>query len=88
MNFLDHHSPLLLLGLAVFPRISLLLGGFASGGILWWLGLVFTPHLLVAILSLSYWDTNPVLVVIAWLCAIGGTGGEGTYVSRHRGNTR
>lgn len=81
MNFFDNHGILVLFGLAIFPRLTLLLASFSTGGIFWWLGWLFTPHLLVAILSLPYWNSNPVLVIIAWLCAIAGTGGEGSYVN-------
>ena len=76
MNFFDNYGVLTLLGLAIFPRITLLVASFATGGFFWWLGWLLTPHLLVAILGLSYWDTNPVLVVISWLLAFGGTGAE------------
>ena len=44
---------------------------------MWWLGWLFAPHLLVAFLSLAYWHTNPILVITAWIIALGGTGGEG-----------
>lgn len=81
MNFFENHGVIVLLGLAVFPRITLLVASFATGGFLWWLGWLLTPHLLVAILSLPYWDTNPVLVVISWLLALGGTEAEHQAVS-------
>ncbi len=73
-----HPSGLLLLvGLAVFPRITMLFIG-GPFGLLHWLGWFFAPHLLVAILATAnYWDTNPVLCVIAWFFAFAGTGGEG-----------
>lgn len=75
MSFWEHHGWLALFGLAVFPRITLFLA-FPWGGWLWWTGWVMCPHVLVAILSLDYWNTDPVLVVIAWLFAIFGTLGE------------
>ena len=86
MDFFDTHGVAVLLGLAIFPRITLLLASFATGGFFWWIGWFITPHLLVAILSLSYWDTNPVLVVIAWFMAICGTGAEGGYTSSRNRN--
>lgn len=82
MNYWDHHGVLFLFALAIFPRLTLLLSSIASGGALWWLGWVFAPHLLVAILAIPYWDQNPVLVVIAWLCAFGGSGGESASAAR------
>jgi hypothetical protein len=47
-----------------------------SGGILWWLGWAFVPHLLVAVLAIPYFYTNPILVIIAWIIAISGTAVE------------
>lgn len=76
MNFFEQHGVITLICLAMFPRLTLLFASFASGGLLWWLGWVFCPHLLVAFLSLPYWHSNPVLVVIAWICALGGTSKE------------
>ncbi|MDP1590220.1 MAG: hypothetical protein Q8M07_20875 [Prosthecobacter sp.] len=84
MNYFDRHGILLLFGLAIFPRLTLLFVSFATGGFFWWLGWLLTPHLLVAILSLPYWHSNPFLVVMAWFCAIAGTGGEGSYASSRR----
>ncbi len=86
--FATHTHPILLLiGLAVFPRITTAImfvwGGLVSGGILWWLGWIFTPHLLVAFLSLPYWHSDPLLVIVAWIFALGGTGGEAA-TARHR----
>ena len=88
MDFFDNHSTLVLVGLALFPRLTLIFASFATGGVLWWLGWLFTPHLLVAILSLPYWDTDPVLVVMAWILALGGTSGEASTVSKHHGHSR
>jgi hypothetical protein len=82
MNFFDHHGIIVLLGLALFPRITLLVASFATGGFFWWVGYIFTPHILVAILSLKYWHTNPVLVIVACLWSLVGTGGEGECVNR------
>jgi hypothetical protein len=85
MNFFDQHGVITLICLAIFPRLTLLIATFATGGALWWFGWIFTPHLLVAILSLQYWNTNPVLVIVAWLMAVGGTGAETkTVTSRKR----
>lgn len=75
--FHAHSFPiLLLLGLAIFPRITLLFVG-GPFAVLHWLGWVFAPHLLVAILATTrYWDTDPFLCVVAWFIAFAGTGGE------------
>lgn len=76
MNFFDQHGVIALISLAVFPRLTLLFGAFVTGGFVWWVGWFFTPHLLVAILAIPYWDQNPFLVIVAWLVAFGGTGAE------------
>lgn len=76
---------LLLILLAIFPRITLLcamvFGNLVSGGILWWLGWFIWPNLLIAILAIPYWDSNPVLVIIAWVFAFAGGGSEGRTVN-------
>lgn len=88
MSFWDVHTWdwLVLAGLALFPRITLLFIGGPFGW-LHWLGWAIAPHLLVAILATTkYWDTDPVLCVIAWFIAFAGTGGEGKIV--HVGTRR
>lgn len=85
MNFFDQHSVFVLVCLAVFPRLTLLIASFASGGLLWWLGWIFAPHFLVAFLSLPYWKTNPVLVIAAWVLALGGTSTEAKAAGRVAG---
>ena len=60
-----------------FPRLTLLFSSVATGGILWWLGWIFAPRLLVAILATqSYWEANTFLVVLTWLWALSGEGAE------------
>lgn len=81
-DFFQHHNVITLIGLAIFPRITLLIASFATGGLLWWLGWIFAPHLLVAFLSIPYWHSNPGLVVFAWLFALAGTTGEQKAVSK------
>ena len=76
MDFFTNHGVATLIFLAIFPRLTLLIASFATGGLLWWLGWIFAPHLLVAFLAIPYLDSNPVLVIVAWLIALGGTNGE------------
>lgn len=83
-DFFQHHGIICLICLALFPRLTLLFGAFVTGGVMWWLGWIFAPHLLVAFLSLQYWSTNPVLVIIAWMMALGGTSAETKTVTRKR----
>ncbi len=82
VSFWDAHTYdwLILVGLALFPRITLLFVG-GPAGLLQWVGWFICPHLLVAILATTrYWDTDPVLCVIAWFFAFAGTGGESKAV--------
>ena len=71
-----------LFALAIFPRLSLLFSSIASGGVLWCLGWFFTPHLLIAVLAVPYFDENPILCVIAWMIAFAGTLSEGKAASK------
>ena len=82
-NFWEHHGILFLIFLALFPRLTLLLSNVASGGLIWWLGWLITPRLLVATLATySYWQQNPILVVLSWAVAIGGESSEKYIVIR------
>lgn len=82
-GFWDAHGLLFLFGCAVFPRITTLFFSATSFGLWHILGWIFAPHLLVAILATTYyWDTNPVLVIIAWFFAFGGTAGEAKVSTR------
>jgi hypothetical protein len=76
------HGIWFLIGLAIIPRITLLLFAATPFGWLAWLGWLFVPHFLVAILSLPFWDTHPILVIIAWIMAFVGTASEGGSARR------
>lgn len=81
-GFWQHHGLLFLVGITLFPRLTMLVAVPGPFSLLAWLGWAFAPHFLVAFLATSlYWQTNPVLCVIAWAVAFGGTGGEG-YTTR------
>ncbi len=82
-NYWDHHGLFFLIFITLFPRLTLLFSSVASGGVFWWLGWIFAPRLLVAILAtLSYWHENKFLVVISWLVCIGGESTEKTVIQR------
>jgi hypothetical protein len=90
IGFFEAHTLawLWLLGLAIFPRITLLFIG-GPFGFLHWLGWLFAPHLLVALMGTArYWDTNPWLCVIAWVVALVGSSGEGGAVANVAGTAR
>lgn len=73
VNFWEKHNIFFLFFISIFPRLTLLFSSVATGGILWWLGFFFCPRILVATLAtVAYFHTNPFLVVMSWLIAIGG----------------
>lgn len=73
MNFWEAHGILFIFFMFFFPRLTLLFSSVATGGVLWWLGWLVAPRLLVAILATTaYWGTNPVLVTLTWFWALGG----------------
>ena len=83
MDYWQEHGWLFLLGCACFPRITTLFFSSVSFGFWHILGWLFAPHLLVAIIATTeYWDTNPLLVIIFWAFAFGGTGGEAKAAKR------
>jgi hypothetical protein len=85
VNYWDRHGVFLLIFLAIFPRLTLLFSSIAFGGFLWWIGFLFVPRILVASLAtVAYFHTNPVLVVMSWLIAIGGEVFEKWGVGRGR----
>jgi hypothetical protein len=73
INFFQKHGVFFLVFITVFPRLTLLFSSVATGGVLWWLGFIFCPRILVASLAtVAYFHTNPILVVISWVVALGG----------------
>lgn len=82
-NYWNHHGVLLLVFLSFFPRLALLFSSIPFGGLFWWLGFIFAPHYLVAVLAtLNYWHQNPILVSISWLVALGGESTEKYFIKR------
>ncbi|MCP4912387.1 MAG: hypothetical protein GY909_04655 [Oligoflexia bacterium] len=76
-DYWKEHGVLLLIGLTIFPRLTLLFSSIASGGFLWWVAWFFAPRILVAVLAtISYWHNHPILVLFSWLVALGGESGE------------
>jgi len=83
-DYWTRHGSLLLVFLALFPRLTLLLSSIPSGEWLWWLEWIFAPRFLIAVLAtIQYWQTNKILVLCAWLIAWGGESGE-KYALQHR----
>ncbi len=84
-DYWEVHGIFFLIFISIFPRLTLLFSSVAFGGVFWWLGFFFAPRLLVAILAtVSYWNTNKILVIISWLLAIGGESSEKLFIIRNR----
>ena len=82
-NFWDHHGFFFLIFITVFPRLTLLFSSVSTGGLLWWLGFIIAPRILVAVLAtISYLDSNPILVFISWVIALSGETTEKYNVRR------
>lgn len=83
VDYWNIHGVFFLIFISLFPRLTLLFSSVAFGGFFWWLGFFFAPRLLVAILAtVAYWNTNKILVIAAWLIAIGGESSEKYYIHR------
>jgi hypothetical protein len=88
-NFWDHHGLVFLIFISLFPRLTLILSSVPFGGLVWWLGWLFIPRILVAgLATIFYWNQNPFLVVCAWLIALSGESGEKYYVRQYSVRTR
>jgi hypothetical protein len=73
INFWQKHGVFFLFFITLFPRLTLLFSSVAFGGFFWWLGFFFLPRILIASLAtVAYFKTNPLLVTISWLIALGG----------------
>jgi hypothetical protein len=72
-NFWDNHTVLFILGMFIFPRLTMLFATTFGGGILYWFGWFFAPRLTVAVIAtILYREQNPVLVVLSWIWALSG----------------
>jgi hypothetical protein len=82
LDFWQVHGWLFLIAATFIPRLTMLFAVSVPFGLLHWLGWAFAPHLTVAILATTYfWDTNPLLCIVAWFIALGGSFGEGKAAS-------
>ena len=89
INFWNNHNVFFLFFIAIFPRLTLLFSSVATGGFIWWLGFFFCPRILVASLAtVAYFHTNPILVSISWMIALGGEFFEKRGIGRSRFHVR
>ena len=85
VDFFQKHGFFFLIFITFFPRLTLVFSSIATGGFLWWLSFIFCPRILVATLAtVSYFHTNPVLVIISWLIALGGEVFEKWGIGRNK----
>jgi len=88
MDFWELHGIWFIIFLAIFPRITMVVTGIFSAflGPLFFFGWLLFPRITIAILaSMIYFDTNPVLCVLSWFWAFGGTRVEyNTAMKCHR----
>jgi hypothetical protein len=81
VNFWQTRGVFFLIFITLFPRLTLLFSSVVSGGFLWWIAWLFAPRFLVAFLAtVAYWNTNPIIVMISWLIALGGETSEKSFV--------
>lgn len=82
-DFWTNHGYLQLLGWFFFPRIMFWFFSVMTGGIWFWVGVLFVPRVMIAFWATTYyWNTNPILCVFAWIYALTGEGTEKTLASR------
>ncbi len=73
VDFFQKHGFTFLFFITIFPRLTLLFSSVVTGSFFWWLGFIFCPRILVASLAtVAYFHTNPILVILSWLVALGG----------------
>ena len=82
-DYWEKHGYFFLIFISLFPRLTLLFSSIVFGGVLWWLSFFFAPRFLVAYLaSVAYWESNPILVLIAWSICLSGESGEKYIVAK------
>jgi len=82
-SFWDVHGIFFLMGLVLIPRLTVIFFSAVTGGLLFWIAFLIFPRIVIPILAAyHYWDTNPVLVVLAFLICLSVETGEKTVVKR------
>ena len=77
VSFFENHGIFYLLGWAFFPRIMFWFVSAITGGFWFWIGVLLFPRIMVAYWATYYYfDTNPILCIIAWVIALFGESKE------------
>lgn len=85
VDYWNKHGVFFLVFIAMFPRLTLLLSSVATGGVIWWISFFFLPRVLVATLAtIAYFHTNPILVIMSWVIALGGEVFEKWGIGKNR----
>lgn len=70
MDFWTNHGIWFLILCQIFPRLTIVFGTAYPIGADQIIAWIFCPRFLAAYLATQYyWDTNPVLVMVAWVMA-------------------
>ena len=86
-NFWTYHTIFLLLGFTFFPRLSLLFCNI-PGSFFFWLGWLILPRIVIAFnATIYYFDSNPILVILSWIIALGGESAEKKYSYKIKKNS-
>ena len=76
-GFWAHHGLVFLVGLTVFPRLTVWFASAITGGFWFWAAFLLWPRLVIAVIAaVFFWKTNPVLVVAAIVVAVSGESTE------------
>jgi hypothetical protein len=83
VSFFDNHGIFYLIGWALFPRIMFWFFSAMTGGFFFWLGVFLVPRIMVAYWATYYYfDTNPILCLVAWFIALSGESAEKTSIKK------
>jgi len=87
MDFWDVHGIFFIIFMCFFPRLTMLFTGIFfynfAYPVWFFFGWLLAPRLTVAIIATSvYFDTNPVLCILAWMWALGGESTEKSQIKK------
>ncbi len=86
-GFWETHSIWFVLAMFFFPRLTMLFATTFGSGVLYWVGWMLAPKLTVAVIAASlYWETDPYLVLFAFIWCLLGSDYDYHSLSRIRRN--
>ncbi len=70
VDFWQVHGYFFLLFMALFPRLTMLVAATVPFSFVTWIGWLLCPRITAAALATTfYWQTNPIICILAWGCA-------------------